>query len=286
MILDDSNSLLKANGSSVHMAPSTRSEDSDSLPAYSQLTPASNSSPSRVVSLSRTRQALAPFSAPFNGLNMYTKRDVIQGSWSLDPLAPQLPAQNLVQLFLDGQPSKKSRCRRSAKGIPPTAKFSSRHGNIEATLRVVGDSLYRSTATIRSETRKGNTILDLVSISPMRTVHIDASSRKGSVTLLVPRSFCGLVQLSTRDGTVQLLPALAASGRVISTRGKETTVFLGDGPIPQDPDSNTDIARMYSRHGRVRLGFSGEDYFTEPPKLMEQAFQLMHKLMLPSSQKS
>jgi hypothetical protein len=86
------------------------------------------------------------------------------GSWSLDPLAPQLPTQNLVQLFLDGPPSKKkSRFRRSAKEIPPTAKFSSRHGGIEATLRIVGDSLYRSTATIRSETRKGNTILDLVS---------------------------------------------------------------------------------------------------------------------------
>lgn len=86
---------------------------------------------------------------------------------------------------------------------------------------------------------------------------------------------------------MQLLPALAASGRVISTRGKEVTVLLGDGPMPQvGSDSNTDTARVYSRKGRVRLGFSGEDYFTEPPKLMEQAFQLMHKLILPSSLKS
>jgi hypothetical protein len=74
---------------------------------------------------------------------------------------------------------------------------------------------------------------------------------------------------------------------VISTWGKETTVLLGDGPVPQvGSDSTTDAARIYSRHGRVRLGFSGEDSFNEPPKLMDQALQLMmDKLILPSSQK-
>lgn len=44
-------------------------------------------------------------------------------------------------------------------------------------------------------------------------------------------------------------------------------------------DTITDTARAYSRHGRVRLGFSGEDHFTEPPKLMEQAMQLVQKLI-------
>lgn len=106
----------------------------------------------------------------------------------------------------------------------------------------------------------------------------------GSVTLLVPRSFCGLVQLSSRHGTVQLLPAMAASGRVISTRGRETTVLLGDGPMPQvGSDDHTDTARIHSHRGRVSLGFSGEDHFTERPKLIDQAFQLVRKLMLPST---
>jgi hypothetical protein len=211
---------------------------------------------------------------------MYTKREVIRGSWSLDPLVTLLPTQDLVQLFLDGK-AKRRRFFRTPKGVPPTASFNSRHGSVQATLRVTGDSSVRSTATIRSKTRSGNITLELVSIAPMRTVHIDAQSRRGNVTLLVPRNFCGLVQLSSRHGSVEVLPALAASGRVVNNRDRETTVLIGDGPVPQvGSDSITDTARLYSRHGRIRLGFSGEDYFTEPPKLIDQALKMVQKLIV------
>jgi len=232
---------------------------------------------------------VAPFSAPVNGLNMYTRREAIRGSWSLDPLAPQVPEPNLVQMFLDGRPKKKSWCRRSrsTKAVPPTARLASRHGSIQATFRVVGDSFTRSIATVRAETRKGSIVLDLVSIAPMRTVHIDAYSRKGSITLFVSRSFCGLIQLSSRHGSVEVLPALAASGRVISTKDKETTVLLGDGPMPEiGSDYITDAARIRTRRGRVSLGFSGEDHVIEPPRLMDQAIRLMQRLMSPPSQRS
>jgi len=269
------------------------SEPADSPPAYSRAPPlpprpssSSTSSSSRTLSLSRNTQPVVPFSAPINGLHMYTKHDPIRGAWSLDPLAPQVPEPGLVQMFLDGQPAKKKKrcCRsRSSKAVPPTAKLASRHGSIQAKLRVLGDSVVHSLTTIRAESRSGNVTLDLVSIAPTRTVHVDAYSRKGSVTLLVPRSYCGLVQLSSRHGPVVILPALAASGRVISTKNRETTVLLGDGPMPaMGADGITDTARLYSRHGRVRLGFSGEDYFTEPPSLVDQAIQLVQKLMMPS----
>jgi hypothetical protein len=88
------------------------------------------------------------------------------GSWSLDPLVPQVPAQDLVQMFLDGRGGKKRRCgyRWSKKSVPPTAMFYARHNNIHATLRVVGESALRTVATIRSKTRGGNIFLDLVSL--------------------------------------------------------------------------------------------------------------------------
>jgi len=85
---------------------------------------------------------------------------------------------------------------------------------------------------------------------------------------------------------VEILPVLAASGRVINTKNRETTILLGDGPMPaMGSDDITDTARLSSRHGRVRLGFSGEDYFTEPPSLVDQAIQLVQKLMISSSKK-
>jgi hypothetical protein len=81
-------------------------------------------------------------------------------------MAPLVPEQNLVQMFLYGQSEKKRWGRsRNPKAAPPTAKFGTRHGNIQATLRVVGDSMVHSIATIRAESRKGNIVLDLVSSS-------------------------------------------------------------------------------------------------------------------------
>ena len=44
----------------------------------------------------------------------------------------------------------------------PTAKLDSRHGNIFATLRVVGESAVLATATIRATTRNSNIVLELV----------------------------------------------------------------------------------------------------------------------------
>lgn len=60
--------------------PSGESEDSP--PAYSQAPPTTSSPPSRTLSLSRNRQTVVPFSAPINGLNMWTKRDPIQGGFN------------------------------------------------------------------------------------------------------------------------------------------------------------------------------------------------------------
>lgn len=101
------------------------------------------------------------------------------------------------------------------------------------------------------------------------------------MTLLVPRNFSGLVQLSSRHGSVEMLPALAASARIVQNNGKETTVLVGDGPMPQvGLDDITDTARLYSRHGRIRLGYAGEDHFTEPPKLIDQAVKMVQKLIV------
>ena len=101
------------------------------------------------------------------------------------------------------------------------------------------------------------------------------------MTLLVPRNFSGIIQLSSRHGPVEVLPVLAASGRVLKTMDKEATVLIGDGPMPQvGADNITDAARLYSRHGRIRLGFSGEDYYTEPPRLIDQAVKMVQKLIM------
>jgi hypothetical protein len=156
----------------------------------------------------------------------------------------------------------------------PTAKLDSRHGNISAALRVVGESAITATATIRATTRSGNIVLELVSKSPTRMVHFDAYSQSGNITLLIPRSFSGIVELRARDGGMELLPVLAASASIMRASDRETVVLVGNNAIPQVGGNSTgDLARLCARSGSVRLGFSGEDTFNESGGIVSHIFE-------------
>ena len=136
------------------------------------------------MSLSRNRQTAAPFSTPINGLKMRTIRAAIRGEskctgaesdhvfkcptgcWTLDPLAPVVPAQDPVEISLDGTKGKEPAQRRSRSAMtpPPTAMLRTRRGKIQATFCVVGESALRSVATIHTVTRKGDIVLDVVNL--------------------------------------------------------------------------------------------------------------------------
>jgi len=211
---------------------------------------------------------------PTNGVNVTTIIENIRGSWLLDPLAPQSSDRSLLQVLVESRAGRRPRRFHNMTMGTPTAKLDSRRGNIFATLRVVGESAVPATATIRSTTQNGNIVLELVSKSPSRTVNFDAYSRSGNISLLIPRSFSGMVELRARRGDIELLPALAAYARVERATNSETVVFIGDIAPPTPGFSSVgDLARLYSRSGRLRLGFSGEDSFTENGSLIGQIFQ-------------
>jgi hypothetical protein len=91
----------------------------DNPPAYSQATEttSSGSSPSRVVSLSRTRQGVVPFSAPVNGLEMCTKRDSIRGGFKYyhrERTSTQIPDRFLVTR----SPCSPGTCAGSCTNVP------------------------------------------------------------------------------------------------------------------------------------------------------------------------
>ncbi|KAI9464440.1 hypothetical protein BJY52DRAFT_1184186 [Lactarius psammicola] len=215
-----------------------------------------------------------PSGVPTNGVNVSTLFETIRGSWLLDPLAAQSSNHSLLQVLVENRAGRRPRRFHNMTVGAPTAKLDSRRGNIFATLRVVGESTVPATATIRSTTRTGNVVLELVSKSPSRTVHFDAYSRTGNISLLIPRSFSGLVELRGRRGDIELLPALAAFARVERATNSETVVLIGNvAPPTPGLTSIGDLARLYSLSGRLRLGFSGEDSFTENGSVIGQIFQ-------------
>ena len=132
------------------------------------------------------------------------------GSWLVDPLVAPSSGPSMLQTIVQSRAGgrRPRRFRNMTLGTP-TARFDSRHGNISAAIRVVGDSGMPAIATIRSTTRSGNIVLELVSQksqidkwqplagrdlstygflfgialqvskSPSRMVHVDAYSRSG-----------------------------------------------------------------------------------------------------------
>ncbi|KAI0272348.1 hypothetical protein BC834DRAFT_840677 [Gloeopeniophorella convolvens] len=262
-------------------------QDSDvdtTLPPYSPPQEGSSSQQIVVASPSGSRLPVpeVPSGAPINGLNISTMFEPIRGSWLLDPLAASASTPSIMQTIMDGRTGRRPRRFRNVTSGAPTAKLDSRRGNIAATFRVAGESATPATATIRSTTRSGNIVLELVSKASTRSVHIDAYSRQGNVTILVPRNFSGMVELRARRGDIDILPALVSSGRVVRSNDRETIVLLGDvGPVGDA--SSGDLARLYTRSGRVRLGFSGEDTFTESEGIIAQATQMFQRLTTSSS---
>jgi hypothetical protein len=224
--------------------------------------------------------ALTP-SVPTNGVRIITVLEPIKGSWLLDPLAAQPSGPSILQTLAENRVGRRPRRVRNLNVImgTPTAKFDSRHGNISASLRIVGESAIPATATINSTTRSGNIVLELVSKSTTRTVQFDAYSRSGNISLLIPRNFSGLIELRSRNGATQLLPALASSVRIVRATNRETVVFVGNEAFPQvDPTGTRDLARLFSHSGCVRLGFSGEDAFNESEGVIAKATHLFQKL--------
>ena len=81
---------------------------------------------------------------------------------------------------------------------------------------------------------------------------------QGHVLVFIPRNFCGCIQIRSRKKGYQVLPALSAFSRALTSTDKETLVLIGD---PSSNQDDSDYLQMESRHGKVIVGFSGEDQY-------------------------
>ena len=188
-------------------------------PAYFSAGDASTSSAVVVASPSGSTLPVVtpPPGVPTNGLSIFTVLEPIKGlwecqnrcgirnlnrrcslgSWLLDPLAALSSGPSILQTIVQHRAGRRPRRARNMTLGAPTARLDSRHGSISAVLRMVAESPTPATATIRSTTRSGNIVLELVSQSridcdlstlplavqvsksPTRMVHFDAYSRSG-----------------------------------------------------------------------------------------------------------
>lgn len=92
------------------------------------------------------------------------------------------------------------------------------------------------------------------------------------------------MELRARSGNIELLPALASSARIVKANDRETVVYVGNVALPEVGFTSTgDLARLCARSGRLRLGISGEDSFTESEGVIAMATHLFQKLAVKSA---
>ena len=82
--------------------------------------------------------------------------------------------------------------------------------------------------------------------------------------MFLPETFCGVIQLSTRKGSLHFLPALAAAMKVVKKSEKEALVSVGDLNMVTGDTKHTDFCQLDSRHGKLIVGLGGQDQHMEP----------------------
>lgn len=177
-------------------------------------------------------------------LHIYQKADPISGTFFVDPRIPSTA--------FEGKGRKKN---------PPHASFRTRHAPISLDLSTTGDvSALAPKANILVASRSGNISVKLLPTAPSRPrIGLEAESRRGNIQLFVPANFSGVLQLTTRKGSIQLLPAIASKMKVLKESDTEALVLIGDQASAVTGTRDMDFCQLSSRSGKLVVGLSDVD---------------------------
>jgi len=168
----------------------------------------------------------------------------------------------------------------------PNASFRTlNRGTITINLATKGATVANTKAYVQASAHKGDVSINLYSLQEGKHIHLDVSSRKGAnylvnlsvlanvplhtgdVLVLIPRNFCGAIQLNSRKARHKVLPALSSASRVLKTTDRDALILIGDPSTATSASSgtadnlSTDFCQLKSRSGKVIVGFSGEDEY-------------------------
>ncbi|KAJ7759276.1 hypothetical protein B0H16DRAFT_1689192 [Mycena metata] len=226
------------------------------LPPEAFVSQKSLGSPSVVTSPESRPSPVVP-GPSFSQIRLDTHFADITGTYYVDPKAP------ITQLSNKG---KKSRRAKST----PDAIFRSRSGKIIldlATTGLVGDV---AKATVIVGSKSGNITLNLLPADESRPrFDLEVKSRSGTIVVFIPKTFAGAIQLRTKSGNLEFLPAITQQVQAVKDTDQESLVLFGkqNGPSSQLP---SDFCNIMSDSGRIIVGLRGEDTYVEEPGLWQR----------------
>ncbi|EFI27352.1 hypothetical protein CC1G_14825 [Coprinopsis cinerea okayama7 len=187
--------------------------------------------------------------ATVNQIHLASKKEDIIGTFHIDPRTPVS--------------STKKRKKNGKRPVLPHASFKTSSGSIQLSLATTGNINESPRANVSVASGSGCIELKLLPMAnPARPrIGLDVISAQGDITVHLPETFSGLIQLNTRKGELHVLPALMRKVKVLKATDKETMVLMGTHgpPIEGEPPFLTDLCQLNSRSGKVIVGLAGHD---------------------------
>ncbi|KAF8892144.1 hypothetical protein BD779DRAFT_93666 [Infundibulicybe gibba] len=175
-------------------------------------------------------------------IHIRNRKEDIAGTFYVDP---QIPSLNIPKKL------------KSRKGSVPHASFRTREGSIALNLATTGK---KGKAIVHVSSRTGNIHLNVLSSSAAGPcIDLDIYSRRGNIVLFIPKTFVGVVQLHTKKGHLEFLPAFASITKTLKSTETESLVLMG-----QNSSDTADFCQLTSVLGKVTIGIAGEDQLSVP----------------------
>lgn len=94
---------------------------------------------------------------------------------------------------------------------------------------------------------------------------VESTINLGDIVVFIPDNYVGVVELSTRKGKLQVLPALASHMKVVKSSENDILFMVGDAHEGVDTSREASFCKLSSRTGAVIIGLSNRD--TYAPKV-------------------
>ncbi|KAJ7833485.1 hypothetical protein B0H13DRAFT_2110963 [Mycena leptocephala] len=118
--------------------------------------------------------------------------------------------------------------------------------------------------------KSGNITLNLLPAEEARPrFDLEVKSNSGRVVVFLPKTYGGAIQLHTRSGTLEFLPALKEHIHVVKSTDTESLVLLGRQSTPSS-QLPSDFCHIRTRSGKVLVGLRGEDTYVEELNLWQR----------------
>jgi len=172
---------------------------------------------------------------PANFVSIVETHNAVQGSWTVDTtlpappsfIPPVSPAAPLNPGFFQRITSFFPETPDRYVGPTPNLKLKSTHGRVDANVRIVHGGADLKPARLDVRSKHGSIRLAIVSRGKQR-INAVAVSAHGSIEVLIPRDFVGLVRHRTKHGRFMPSDEVMACSTTFSLEHGEGQTFIGD----------------------------------------------------------